>query len=277
MGMFTKALRRIPTATRYSNYVNIHGFDIDINTWLQENRFQNAHDKREHWVKRYDGLGDEKPYWSTTFIHPIHKAIAQKNIYAIYSLLAYEKVNIETIDWCGLPPLMAVLGSCNLHESIKKDLKERGEELSDPKLWDYQDPTTLEMIQLFMNLGSNVYAHYGYGKETALHLAVAGGHNAMPIVALLLENGAQVNAKDVHGYTALHKAAKCEHNPKEIIELLISRGANRGALTDEPWGGSQRKKRTALAIAKDSWYAKHSPEIFELLKPGHQSGQRGNE
>ena len=58
--------------------------------------------------------------------------------------------------------------------------------------------------------------------STALGHAAKHGHNE--IAELLIENGADVSAKDESGGTPLHLAALMGH--KEIAELLIAKGAD---------------------------------------------------
>ena len=64
---------------------------------------------------------------------------------------------------------------------------------------------------------------YSWGSwgETPLQLAARYSHNE--IVELLIDNGADVNAKDVNGNTPLHLAAL--FGRKEVVELLIANGA----------------------------------------------------
>ena len=49
-------------------------------------------------------------------------------------------------------------------------------------------------------------------------------------MALLIANGADVNAKNKFGWTPLHHAAEYDH--KELAELLIAKGADVNALDD---------------------------------------------
>jgi cytohesin len=90
--------------------------------------------------------------------------------------------------------------------------------------------------------GADVNATHGYWTTTPLHCAAYGGYNE--VVELLIENGADVNAKivnakienakienakienanDVNGMTPLHEAAFGGY--KEIAELLIAKGAD---------------------------------------------------
>lgn len=57
---------------------------------------------------------------------------------------------------------------------------------------------------------------------TALMEASAAGH--APIVQMLLDAGAYVNARSTNGVTALFSA--CQHNRKDIVEVLIQSGAD---------------------------------------------------
>jgi ankyrin repeat protein len=56
--------------------------------------------------------------------------------------------------------------------------------------------------------------------KTALHWAAANGH--VSIVRQLIDNGADVNAKDVLGRTPLHLGV---HHP-QVVRVLIQSGAN---------------------------------------------------
>ena len=59
-------------------------------------------------------------------------------------------------------------------------------------------------------------------KDTDLHRAAKNGH--AETVSLLLDNGADINAKNRDGQTALHVAAKYGHDA--IVSLLLDNGAD---------------------------------------------------
>lgn len=61
-----------------------------------------------------------------------------------------------------------------------------------------------------------------------LHSAAAGRHHE--VCRLLIAAGADVNARQRHGYTPLHAAA--EHGDDELVELFLSAGADPTALKD---------------------------------------------
>jgi uncharacterized protein len=72
---------------------------------------------------------------------------------------------------------------------------------------------------------------------TPLYSATASGNSE--IVALLLEHGADANAKQMGGLTPLHAAA--QKGQIEMAELLLAHGAEPGAVNDEG--------KTALQLA----------------------------
>lgn len=61
-----------------------------------------------------------------------------------------------------------------------------------------------------------------------LHSAAAGGHHAL--CALLLDAGADVNARQHGGWTALHAAA--QHGDRALVDLLLAHGADAALARD---------------------------------------------
>jgi ankyrin repeat protein/tetratricopeptide (TPR) repeat protein len=89
--------------------------------------------------------------------------------------------------------------------------------------------------------------------ETPLITAAENGHKAM--VELLLERGADINAKDKRGMTALHLAA--QHGFQAVVEALIAHKADVNALDDG--------RRTPLAVAAAY---KRASVVQQLLQAG---------
>ena len=79
---------------------------------------------------------------------------------------------------------------------------------------------------LLLDWGANINAKNWEG-QTALHRAAWKGHEA--IVLLLLERGADINANDVNEFTSLHHAAEYGH--EAIVHLLLKRDADINAKT----------------------------------------------
>jgi ankyrin repeat protein len=52
---------------------------------------------------------------------------------------------------------------------------------------------------------------------TALHRAAGNGHR--PVVQLFLDDGSDIEIKDILGQTRLHHAAQNEHEP--VVQLLL--------------------------------------------------------
>jgi ankyrin repeat protein len=76
------------------------------------------------------------------------------------------------------------------------------------------------LVRLLIERGADIEAKDKDG-QTVLHVAARGDY---AITALLLEHGADVNATDVHGITPLHTAI-LENNDDNIVKLLIAQGA----------------------------------------------------
>ena len=103
-----------------------------------------------------------------------------------------------------------------------------------------QDEDTPELIRILGHhsheIRVNQVNHVGL---TALHHGVLS--NNMDAVKLLLCNGADVNAQDVHGFSPLHTAAAC--GSEQIASLLVMNGADVFSLT--------KHRETPLDVAKD--------------------------
>ncbi len=105
-----------------------------------------------------------------------------------------------------------------------------------------------EIVELLLDRGADINARANYNR-TALHLAAERGHRE--IVELLLDRGADINIRTNYNRTALHIAALWGN--REIAELLLDRGADIKIRDDD--------NLTALNLA--IW--KDNREITELL------------
>ena len=108
---------------------------------------------------------------------------------------------------------------------------------------------------LLLDWGANINAKNWEG-QTALHRAAWKGHEA--IVLLLLERGADINANDVNEFTSLHHAAEYGH--EAIVHLLLERGVDINA--------KDRSGMTALYVAA---YCKREAIVRLLLEGGADS------
>ena len=98
-------------------------------------------------------------------------------------------------------------------------------------------------------------------KNTALIMASQEGHTE--IVAMLLEKGANVNAKTKDGRRALFLASANGH--AEIVAMLLAAGADVNAKDNDGW--------TALIVA--SWYG-HTETVAILLQNGADVNAKRN-
>jgi ankyrin repeat protein len=80
----------------------------------------------------------------------------------------------------------------------------------------------VEIAQQLIDKGADVNAGAQAGEVTPLTVAALNG--SAPVVALLLSNGAQVNARDASGSTPLTEAVR--KGDAEVLRLLLQAGAD---------------------------------------------------
>jgi ankyrin repeat protein len=78
-------------------------------------------------------------------------------------------------------------------------------------------------VSLLLEKGANVNAKDRKEGRTPLHVACCRNARGA-IVSLLLEKGANIHAKEYDGRTPLHRA--CEYGHENIILLLLDKGAD---------------------------------------------------
>lgn len=91
--------------------------------------------------------------------------------------------------------------------------------------------------------------------DFGIHLAAWQGN--AEIVKLLLERGADVNARGNGGRTALHYAI--EHHHPDVVQLLVSHGADINVVDDE-------RGLSAMACAAREFSAPDFPELGESFR-----------
>ncbi|MCA1596180.1 MAG: ankyrin repeat domain-containing protein [Chloroflexi bacterium] len=77
-------------------------------------------------------------------------------------------------------------------------------------------------VTLLIEHGADVNGTGGIGKMTPLHMAARRGNAA--IAEILLDSGADIEAKDTGGETPLRRAVNCRQ--ESVVRLLLSRGAD---------------------------------------------------
>ena len=100
-------------------------------------------------------------------------------------------------------------------------------EVSDALYWAAQ-AGDLSQCESLLARGANVNHVRGVYNRTPLHTASLNGRTS--VVELLIEHGADIEAKDRTGFTPLHCAAQEGH--LAITQLLVTRGARTDAVNE---------------------------------------------
>lgn len=162
-------------------------------------------------IRYYDYLiarGDNVNTKTESGSYPLHIAVGAW-AYNITKLLLEKGADVDAKDEQGFTPLhksAALKDSNELSCKIAKLLIEYGADVNNRRK-------------------PGFVSRYG-GNNTPLHEAVWARN--LPMVKLLVENGADVNAKNNQNYTPLHEAAKSP-NP-EFVFYLILKGADVNAI-----------------------------------------------
>ena len=105
-----------------------------------------------------------------------------------------------------------------------------------------------EMVELLIAKGADVNAKNVAG-WTSLHNAIAAGQEE--VVDLLIAAGTDVNAKDRHGKTPLDEAINPFYNKTEIANLIRKHGGKHGTIHSAVGGGDVEAAKEFLAAGAD--------------------------
>ena len=115
---------------------------------------------------------------------------------------------------------------------------------------DFWRNTDVEEVLQVLNWRDPITAE-GDNGQTLLHWAAAYTEKSS-VIELLLDRGADINARDINSFTPLHRAARDNKGPA-VIELLLDRGADISAR-----GGGGTPLHVAAAFNEE-------PAVIKLL------------
>ena len=165
-------------------------------------------------------------------VTPLYKAIVNYNR-EIVSLLIENGADINATTISGISPLHISVGNFDPNLKITRMLLQKG---ANVMAVDKSGKTPFELAVAINNKPlMNLFLNHGAIDDLKRNIkislieAVKGGYEG--ITKYLINQGANVNAKDDHGYFPLHIAVAYKF--KEIAGILIRNGASIDALHDD--------------------------------------------
>ncbi|MDP2248392.1 MAG: ankyrin repeat domain-containing protein [Nitrosomonadales bacterium] len=189
----------------------------------------------------------------------------------IVELLIKNKADPNIADKYGITPL--IIASKNSDKTVISQLIHVGAEVNaeskngETALQNAASHGYFSAAEILLNNGANVNLDC-CGKTTALHKAVIGSNANLGMISLLLDAGANVNARDNAGRSPLIEA---RYAALPIVEFLVAKGANVNDKDDRGysvlwWYKSSKSPALEFLIGKGagviaSSAATHSPSI----------------
>ncbi len=199
-------------------------------------------------------------------------AAAQGSHTRVVKILLENGADVNQSDTRGKVNALYAAASSG-HSEVVKLLLDRG---ADPNLEGGEYGSALEVaagrghtdiVEMLVRNGAHVHSKVSSGPrgtESALHLAVQGGHEG--VLALLLRRSSlDANSKDKDGLSPLMKAASCGHD--KIVQMLLDKGVDTKT--------RDTKGATALQIAADEGHeavvqllSELGPEMYDISRAG---------
>ena len=203
--------------------------DIDLDTSLSEafpllsyaTRYWHVHARS---LSRSDDIFDlSRPFYrKKSRVRELWLKDCREHIYPMRASTDPSKLLHIASNFDILPLVEKLLTQRGLMKVVKRShlINQRDSEGKTALYWAAVQ-RNLAMVRLLLNRGADVNAKHQFD-QTALQAAACFGREG--VVQLLFEMGADVNAKDKTGMTALHFAAWFGH--EGVVQLLLEMGAD---------------------------------------------------
>ncbi|GAB6027052.1 hypothetical protein CHUAL_013779 [Chamberlinius hualienensis] len=161
-------------------------------------------------VNSLDGLGQTA----------LHRCAKDGNVQACRILLSY-----------GVDPSIVCLQGYTAFQVATEDVQKLLQEEPSSGIGDYEyqlleasKAGDLEVVKRILSVHKHIVNCRDLDGRHSTPLHFAAGYNRVSVVEFLLQNGADVHAKDRGGLVPLHNA--CSYGHYEVTELLVKHGAN---------------------------------------------------
>ncbi|MDX1980213.1 MAG: ankyrin repeat domain-containing protein [Bryobacteraceae bacterium] len=156
----------------------------------------------------------------------LYLAASQRHSEDVVTLLLERGADPNLATTNGRTPLMAAsgAGAVNLmRQLIEKADIHAVSGTGSVALMDAASSRSFEAVRMLVDKGANVNART---KRNQTALAMAAMYGSEETVKLLLDRGAEVNVRDERGYSPLMYAAYSEAMPAGVVRMLLAKGAD---------------------------------------------------
>lgn len=198
--------------------VSQHNINLD---WFLKNVFENNIDDLNNWLAKIIVKNNKHGDFTKTLLHEA----ASSGFYDLVKEILKQRPNINSLDYKhrtplhlaikkGLDDISKLLISSNADLNIKDNIK-----CETPFFYAINNMSSIDLIELLISKDQSQVNSINANLQRPLHIACQ--NNDTPIVELLINSNANINAKDQNGFTCADIALQNGHT--DLVRYLISK------------------------------------------------------